>query len=87
MSAVAQAVPATEQHNGEPRFQWCCAARGCGPCGVKRLEVEVERTETLDGKVVDLKTTPRLVSTCCESGLMMWDSLHQDFIDVEAVAA
>lgn len=65
----------------QPRFQWCCE-KGCGPCEVKRTEVEYERLETLRGSLISSKTIPQLVSACCGAGLSMWDNERGEEIDV-----
>ena len=54
------------------RFIWTCV-NGCGECGVKRIEFEFSREETLDGRLISSATEPRLVSDCCGAELVMWD--------------
>jgi hypothetical protein len=66
----------------EPRFQWCCNVRGCGPCEVKRIDFEYERTETMAGELLASKTIPRLVSVCCNEAVYMRDNQTGEEVDV-----
>lgn len=75
--AAAPAAPVEAQ----PRFQWTCG-NGCGVCKVKRIEFEYERTETLEGELLESKTAPMLVSACCGASLSMWDNEREREIEV-----
>ena len=60
-----------------PRFQFICA-NGCGTCGVKLVEFETHRSETLTGELIERTAIPDLVSTCCGAGVEIWDEAKQD---------
>lgn len=61
---------------------------GCGACNVRLKDFEVYRAETLDGKLIERRTVPKIVSTCCGSDVEVWDERAQDITaKVEATPA
>lgn len=53
-------------------------ANGCGACGVRLKDFETYRAESLDGKLIERRTVPKIVSTCCGADVDVWDERAQD---------
>lgn len=72
------AQPATQAGAGEP-LQFVCQ-EGCGVCGVRLTDFEVFRSETMEGELIESRTVPQIVSTCCGSPVDVWDERKQDVV-------
>lgn len=59
------------------RYSFCCAA-GCGDCEVRLRPFEVFRSETLEGNLIEQRTVPEVVSSCCGSNVWIYDEQNGD---------
>jgi hypothetical protein len=54
---------------------WCCG-NGCGDCRAILIPFEYSRTETLDGELLESRTSLVAVSHCCKAPLTIWDEVN-----------
>lgn len=54
------------------RYSFNCTA-GCGACTVKVTDLEVFRSETLAGVLIERRTAAQVVSSCCGEEVEIWD--------------
>ena len=60
---------------------WCCA-EGCGVCQPAQEEFEYSVTTDLaTGAVTQRQVGQVWVSSCCKSGLLLWDRVRDGFVD------
>lgn len=60
------------------RYQFACMERGCGVCEVRLIDALVSETSDTDGRLIASESAPRLVSTCCGAGFVIWDNQRDD---------
>lgn len=65
------------------RYSFNCT-NGCGACGVKVVEYETSRTESIEtGELIARTFEPQIVSDCCGHAVQVWDDVADDTVGRE----
>lgn len=69
-----------------PRELSFICTSGCGECRIRLADFETFRHETLDGQLIERRTVPQVVSTCCGAAVEVWDERKQDVVGTVGVS-